>query len=69
MTDTDIQLAIFEDFLKVNLRNELGEIEKPYQDKIRVFVRKYFGREMKGETDRAVFRKIIEDIIKDRGGA
>ena len=66
MQESDAQSHIFREFLKANLRLKT-KISKPQQDRIQQFVMKYFGREMKGETDRSEFRKIVKEISDEMG--
>ena len=64
--DSDLQANIFREFLRTNIRSNMKGCTKPQHDEILNFVMKYFGREMKGETDRAEFKRIIELISKAR---
>ena len=65
--DSSIQSSIFGEYLKMNLRSIMKRCTKPQHDEIQKFVMKYFGREMKGETDRAEFKKIIQIISNEMG--
>ena len=67
MTEIADQKAILRVHLEKKIREALPELKKPQVDEVLKFVTKYFGQDMHGQTDKAEFRQLVEQITERIG--